>query len=55
MAYWLLKSEPDAFGWDQQVERGVEPWTGVRNHLAKRNLQSMRLGDLALFYHSNVG
>lgn len=55
MAYWLLKSEPDAFGWDQQVERGVEPWTGVRNHLAKRNLQAMRLGDLALFYHSNVG
>ena len=55
MTYWLLKSEPDAFGWDQQVKRGVEPWTGVRNHVAKRNLQSMRLGDLALFYHSNVG
>ncbi len=55
MARWLVKSEPDAFSWRQQVERVVEPWTGVRNHQAKRNLQAMRLGDLAFFYHSNIG
>jgi len=53
--FWLVKSEPDAFGWDQQVARGVEPWTGVRNHTAKNNLKAMRVGDLAFFYHSNVG
>lgn len=55
MAYWLVKSEPDAFSWDQQVAAGVEPWTGVRNHLAKRHLLAMRVGDRALFYHSNIG
>jgi predicted RNA-binding protein with PUA-like domain len=55
MAHWLVKSEPDAFSWQQQVANGVEPWTGVRNHAAKRNLQTMRLGDRAFFYHSNVG
>jgi len=52
---WLVKSEPDAFSWDQQVANGVEPWTGVRNHSAKLNLAAMRLGDLAFFYHSNIG
>ncbi|GIX09943.1 EVE domain-containing protein [Elioraea sp.] len=55
MAYWLVKSEPDAFSWDDQVRAGVEPWTGVRNHAAKRHLMAMRLGDRAFFYHSNVG
>ncbi len=55
MAYWLVKSEPDVFGWDQQVERGTEPWTGVRNHSAKLHLAAMRLGDQAFFYHSNIG
>ncbi|MCQ8241109.1 EVE domain-containing protein [Rhizosaccharibacter radicis] len=55
MAYWLVKSEPDAFSWQQQVRNGTEPWTGVRNHQAKRNLDAMRLGDLAFFYHSNIG
>jgi predicted RNA-binding protein with PUA-like domain len=54
-SYWLVKSEPDAFSWAQQVERGVEPWTGVRNHMAKANLAAMRLGDRAFFYHSNIG
>lgn len=54
-AYWLVKSEPDAFSWDQQVANGVEPWTGVRNHMAKNNLKAMKTGDLAFFYHSNVG
>jgi predicted RNA-binding protein with PUA-like domain len=53
--FWLVKSEPDAFGWDQQVAAGVEPWTGVRNHTAKLNLKAMRVGDRAFFYHSNVG
>jgi predicted RNA-binding protein with PUA-like domain len=53
--YWLVKSEPDAFSWDQQVANRVEPWTGVRNHMAKNNLKAMRKGDLAFFYHSNVG
>ncbi len=54
-AYWLVKSEPDAFSWDQQVANGVEPWTGVRNHMAKNNLKAMKKGDRAFFYHSNVG
>lgn len=55
MQYWLVKSEPDAFSWDQQVANGTEPWTGVRNHAAKNNLKAMRLGDRAFFYHSNIG
>jgi predicted RNA-binding protein with PUA-like domain len=55
MNYWLVKSEPDAFSWEQQVGRKVEPWTGVRNHSAKLNLKAMRKGDLAFFYHSNIG
>jgi predicted RNA-binding protein with PUA-like domain len=55
MKYWLVKSEPDAFSWDQQVGRKVEPWTGVRNHSAKLNLKAMKKGDLAFFYHSNIG
>ena len=53
--YWLVKSEPDAFSWDQQVANGTEPWTGVRNHSAKLNLKAMKQGDLAFFYHSNEG
>ena len=55
MNYWLVKTEPDAFGWPQQVEQGTEPWTGVRNHAAKANLAAMHHGDLAFFYHSNIG
>ena len=57
MNYWLVKSEPDAWSWDQQVKSGKkgEAWTGVRNHTAKQNLQKMKKGDLAFFYHSNVG
>lgn len=53
--YWLVKSEPDAFSWEQQVANGIEPWTGVRNHMAKANLMAMRKGDRAFFYHSNIG
>ena len=55
MAFWLVKSEPDAFSWDQQVANGVEPWTGVRSHQAKNNLATMKKGDRAFFYHSNIG
>lgn len=53
--HWLVKSEPDAFSWEQQVANGIEPWTGVRNHMAKNNLKAMKTGDRAFFYHSNVG
>ena len=55
MAHWLVKSEPDAFSWDQQVANGVEPWTGVRNFMARNNLRAMKKGDRAFFYHSNEG
>ena len=55
MRHWLVKTEPDLFGWDQQAARGVEPWTGVRSHQARNNLAAMRAGDLAFFYHSNIG
>ncbi len=54
-AYWLVKSEPGSFSWDQQVANGVEPWTGVRNHTAKNYLKEMKRGDRAFFYHSGVG
>jgi predicted RNA-binding protein with PUA-like domain len=54
-AYWLVKSEPDAFSWDQQVKNKVEPWTGVRNAQAANNLRAMKKGDRAFFYHSNEG
>lgn len=52
---WLMKSEPDAYSWDDLVAEGEGTWDGVRNHLAARNLRSMREGDLAFFYHSNIG
>ena len=55
MNTWLVKSEPNVFGWPEQVENGVEPWTGVRNHAAKANLAAMKIGDQAFFYHSNIG
>lgn len=55
--YWLFKSEPSSWSWDEQVKAGSEGtfWSGVRNHLAKKNMQSMRKGDLGFFYHSNEG
>jgi predicted RNA-binding protein with PUA-like domain len=55
MAFWLVKSEPDVFGWDQQVAEGTTPWTGVRNNQARLNLRAMQVGDRAFFYHSNIG
>jgi predicted RNA-binding protein with PUA-like domain len=53
--YWLIKSEPDAYGWDRLVKDGGTLWDGVRNHTAKLNLQAMKAGDLAFFYHSVTG
>jgi predicted RNA-binding protein with PUA-like domain len=57
MAYWLMKSEPGSWSWDQQVKAGNkgEAWSGVRNHQAKLNLMKMKKGDRAFFYHSNIG
>lgn len=52
MRYWLVKSEPSAWSWDDQVKKGVEPWTGVRNYQAANNLRAMKKGDRAFFYHS---
>ena len=52
MAYWLLKSEPETWSWDDQVRQGTEHWDGVRNHQAANNMKAMRLGDRAFFYHS---
>ena len=49
---WLIKSEPTAWSWDDQMAKGIESWTGVRNYQASNNLKSMRLGDTAFFYHS---
>ena len=54
MAYWLVKTEPESFGWEQQVKNGVEPWTGVRNFTARTNLKTMQKGDRAFFYHSGA-
>ncbi len=55
--YWLIKSEPSSWSWDEQVKAGAKGtfWSGVRNHLAKQNLMKMKLGDECFFYHSNVG
>src|SRR6266403_2836697 len=57
MNYWLVKSEPSAWSWDQQVAKGAkgEAWTGVRNFTARQNLVNMKKGDRVFFYHSNEG
>jgi predicted RNA-binding protein with PUA-like domain len=54
MAYWLLKTEPEDFSWDNQVKRGAkgEVWSGVRNFTARHHLKEMKKGDLAFFYHT---
>lgn len=56
MAFWLFKSEPDAWSWDQQVAKGEagEEWTGVRNYQARNNMRAMSLGDRGFFYHSRT-
>lgn len=53
--YWLMKSEPDVYGWDDLIEQGEGTWDGVRNYRARNNLQAMKKGDKAFFYHSNIG
>ena len=57
MAYWLFKSEPSSWSWDQQVAAGAKGtfWSGVRNHTAKNNLMAMKRGDRGFFYHSGEG
>jgi len=57
VAYWLFKSEPAAWSWDQQKAAGVAgtEWTGVRNYLARNNMRAMKIGDRGFFYHSNDG
>ena len=57
MNYWLVKSEPDAWSWQEQIAAGKKgtAWTGVRNHTAKLNMMKMKEGERAFFYHSNVG
>ena len=50
--YWLLKSEPDAWSWDNQVREGASMWDGVRNYQARNNLKEMKKNDLCFFYHS---
>jgi predicted RNA-binding protein with PUA-like domain len=57
MAYWLYKSEPNVWSWEQQKAKGQqgEEWTGVRNYLARNNMRAMKIGDKGFFYHSNEG
>jgi predicted RNA-binding protein with PUA-like domain len=52
MAYWLVKSEPETWSWDQHMKAGPDAWTGVRNHQAKIFLKTMKAGDRVLYYHS---
>nr|WP_320144330.1 EVE domain-containing protein [uncultured Cohaesibacter sp.] len=54
MAYWLFKSEPNTWGWDQQMAKGEqgEQWDGVRNYQARNNMRKMKLGEKGFFYHS---
>ncbi|MDH4460346.1 MAG: EVE domain-containing protein [Flectobacillus sp.] len=55
MNYWLVKSEPFKYSWDDFVNQGVGVWDGVRNYQARNNLKAMQVDDLVLFYHSNEG
>jgi len=55
MSYWLVKSEPDSYSWEQLEKDKQTDWTGVRNYAARNHLKAMKKGDEVLFYHSNVG
>ena len=55
MAYWLVKSEPSVYSWDQFVQDKETSWTGVRNYAARIHLNAMKKGDEVLYYHSNEG
>ena len=52
MKYWLLKSEPNTWSWDDQIKENIAMWDGVRNYQARNNLMNMRVNDLCFFYHS---
>ncbi len=52
MAYWLFKSEPGAWSWDDQVDAGTAEWDGIRNYQADNNMKAMKIGDRGFFYHS---
>ena len=52
MNYWLIKSEPSTYSWDDFVKLGRDHWDGVRNYQARNNMKEMKVGDLAIFYHS---
>lgn len=54
-SHWLMKSEPDAYSWDDLIAQGEGTWDGVRNYRARNNLMAMKEGDEAFFYHSNIG
>lgn len=53
--FWLIKSEPNVYGWDDLIAEGEGTWDGVRNHRAKNNMIAMTKGDQVFFYHSNIG
>ena len=57
MRYWLFKSEPDTWSWEDQKKKGDvgEEWDGIRNYQARNNMRAMKLGDRGFFYHSNAG
>lgn len=55
MNHWLVKSEPNKYSWSQMLKDGETFWDGVRNYQARNNLKEMKVGDLVLFYHSNIG
>jgi len=52
MKYWLIKSEPNTWSWDDQIKENIAMWDGVRNYQARNNLMSMKVNDLCFFYHS---
>jgi predicted RNA-binding protein with PUA-like domain len=55
MNYWLVKAEPDTYSWDDFLKKGRDHWDGIRNYAARLHMKNMAIGDLVLFYHSNVG
>lgn len=55
MSYWLMKSEPNVYGWKHLKSDGVAPWTDVRNYQARNNMMAMKRGEQVFFYHSNIG
>lgn len=55
MNYWLVKTEPDTYSWDDFVKKGRDHWDGIRNYAARNHMKEMKVDDLVLFYHSNTG